>query len=277
LSSLLLIQALKYFFHIAYKGNRYHGWQRQPNVLNVQEVIETALGRILKIPVTIMGCGRTDAQVHATQFFFHLEAEKDWDFDLLFRLNKLLPPDIAVFEIIPVKDSQHARFDAMHRTYDYFIHTYKDPFLSEGSALYLERNLNIAEMKKGADRFLHHKDFRAFCKSPDKYKHTICNISASTLFRDASGSKIRFQVSANRFLHSMVRTMVGALLEIGREKFTVGELDQCIIARELPEFIKPAYPQGLYLSKVNYRYLDIPARPEFSSVLQHAEEDWVVV
>lgn len=268
---------MKHFFHIAYKGNRYHGWQRQPNVLNVQEVIETAIGKILKTPVTIMGCGRTDAQVHATQFFFHLEVDKGWDFDLLYRLNKLLPPDIAVFEIIPVKESQHARFDAMQRTYDYFIHTYKDPFLSERSALYMERNLNLEEMKKGAELFMQHKDFKAFCKSPAKYKHTICHISSSILFRDASGDKIRFQISANRFLSSMVRTMVGALLEIGRGKFTVEELEKCIIAKELPEFIKPAYPQGLYLSKVTYRYLDIPARPEFSAVLQNAEDDWVVV
>jgi tRNA pseudouridine38-40 synthase len=268
---------VKYFFHIAYKGNRYHGWQRQPNVLSVQEVIEEAISKILKTPVTIMGCGRTDAQVHATQFFFHLELDKEWDFDFLFRLNKLLPSDIAVFEIIPVKDSQHARFDAMQRRYDYFIHTYKDPFLSEQSALYLERNLNLDEMKKGAELFLHHKDFKAFCKSPGKYKHTICNISSSILFRDSSGDKIRFQISANRFLSSMVRTMVGALLEIGRGKFTVEELDNCIAAKELPEFIIPAYPQGLYLSKVNYRYLDIPSRTEFSTVFQNIEEEWVVV
>ena len=274
---MFIIQNLKYFFHIAYKGNNYHGWQRQANVLSVQEVIEEALSRILKTPVIVMGCGRTDAQVHATQFFFHFEVDKEWDFDLLFRLNKLLPPDIAVFEIIPVKDSQHARFDAMQRTYDYFIHTSKDPFLSESSALYMEKNLNLYEMKRGAELFMHHKDFKAFCKSPAKYRHTICNISSSTLFRDASGSKIRFKISANRFLSSMVRTMVGALLEIGRGKFTTEELNYCITNKELPEFIKPAYPQGLYLTKVTYRYLDIPARSNFLSVLQSVEEDWVVV
>jgi tRNA pseudouridine38-40 synthase len=268
---------VKYFFHIAYKGNRYHGWQRQPQVVTIQEVIETALEKILKTTVTVMGCGRTDAQVHATQFFFHLEVEKDWDFDLLFRLNKLLPSDIAVFEIIPVADSQHARFDAMQRTYDYFIHTYKDPFLSEGSALYMERNLNLNNMKKATEIFLQHKDFKAFCKSPGKYKHTICHLSSANLYRDAAGDKIRFQISANRFLSSMVRTMVGTLLEIGRGKFTLEELDHCITTRQLPEFITPGYPQGLYLSKVTYRYLDIPTRTDFSAIIQNAEEDWVMV
>jgi len=267
---------VKHFFHIAYKGNRYSGWQRQPNVPNIQEVIETSLAKILKVPVTIMGCGRTDAQVHATQFFFHLELDEGWDFDLLFRLNKLLPPDIAVFEIIPVKDNQHARFDAMQRTYDYLIHTYKDPFLSEGSSLYMEKNLDFDKMKKAAAIFERHKDFRAFCKSPAKYRHTICNISSSKLFINPLGDKIRFQISSNRFLTSMVRTMVGTLLEIGRGEFSLDELEQSFVSNELPEFITPAYPQGLYLSKVTYRYLDIPSRVDFS-FLQNVESDWVAL
>jgi len=267
---------VKYFFHIAYKGNHYCGWQRQPNVPSVQEVIETALTKILKTPVSIMGCGHTDAQVHATQFFFHLELDADWDFDLLFRLNKLLPPDIAVFEIIPVKENQHARFDAMQRTYDYLIHTYKDPFLSEGSSLYMEKNLDFDKMKKAADIFGQHKDFKAFCKSPAKYRHTICNISSSKLFINPSGDRIRFQISANRFLSSMVRTMMGTLLEIGRGEFSLDELEQSFVSHELPEFITPAYPQGLYLSKVTYRYLDILPRIDFS-FLQNVEDDWAAI
>jgi tRNA pseudouridine38-40 synthase len=268
---------LKYFFHIGYKGNQYRGWQRQPNVPNVQEVLETALGHILKTPVTIMGCGRTDAQVHATQFFFHLEVDHAWDFDMMYRLNKLLPPDIAVFEIIPVDPFQHARFDAMQRTYDYFIHTYKDPFLSEISAMYMEPNLNLEEMKKAVALFTQHKDFRAFCKSPDKYKHTLCHVFSATLYRNPAGDKIRFQISANRFLSSMVRTMVGALLEVGRGELPVTELENCILKKELPEFVTPAYPQGLYLTKVTYRYLDLPARPKFGSFVQTAEDKWIVV
>lgn len=264
----------KYFFHIAYKGNRYHGWQYQPNVISVQEVFETRLSQILKTKVTVMGCGRTDAQVHATQFFFHIEIDKSWDFDLLFRLNKLLPPDVAVYEIIPMQEKQHARYDATQRTYDYFIHTYKNPFLSEGSSLYMERDLNLTDMKKGVELFVGHKDFKVFHKGPTKYKHTFCNVSSTKLFVNKRGDRIRFQVSANRFLSSMVRTMVGTLLEIGRGNFTVAELEKCIENRVLPEFITPAYPQGLYLSKVIYPYLDIPARPDFSSIVQLAEAEW---
>jgi len=267
----------KFFFHIAYKGNRYHGWQFQPNVVTVQEVIEKALGQILKTKISVMGCGRTDAQVHATQFFFHIEIEKEWDFDLLFRLNKLLPPDVAVYEIFPVAESSHARYGATQRTYDYFIHTYKNPFLSEVSSLYLERDLQLDKMKEVVPLLIGKKDYKAFCKGPTKYKHTICDVSSAHLFKDAKGNRIRFQISANRFLSSMVRTMVGTLLETGRGNFTAEQLEQCILARQLPEFITPAYPQGLYLSKVVYPFLDVPPRTDHSTSMQMPEEEWIEV
>ena len=130
-------------------------------------------------------------------------------------------------------------------------------------------------MKKAVDLFARHKDFRAFCKSPDKFKHTICNITSSKLFRNASGDRIRFQISSNRFLTSMVRTMAGVLLEIGRGQFTLEDLEKSFESKELPEFITPAYPQGLYLSKVTYRYLDIPSRTDFVPLMHNAEIDWV--
>lgn len=267
----------KHFFHIAYKGTNYHGWQRQPNLTSVQEAIETALSSILKTPVTIMGCGRTDAQVHASQFFFHLETEKEWDFDLQYRLNKLLPPDIAVYEIIPVADSQHARFDAIERRYDYFIHTTKNPFLTEGSSFYQEPNLNIEAMKSAAEIFARQKNFRAFCKSPDKYKHTICNITAAQIFSSVNGEMLRFQISADRFLWSMMRMMVAVLLQTGKGRMSLEELENSFVTHSLPDFITPAYPQGLYLSKVTYRYLDIPSRNDFLPAFQKTETDWIIV
>jgi tRNA pseudouridine38-40 synthase len=267
----------KYFFHIAYKGTNYRGWQRQLNLTSVQEVIETTLSSILKTPITIVGCGRTDAQVHASQFFFHLEAEKEWDFDLLYRVNKLLPPDIAVYEIIPVSENQHARFDAIQRTYDYFIHTSKNPFLTESSSLYEEKELDIEAMKAATAIFVRQKDFRAFCKRPDKYKHTICNITSAQLFSSENGEKFRFQISADRFLSSMVRMLMSTLLQIGKSRLSLGELENCFATHSHPEFITPAYPQGLYLSKVTYRYLDIPARTDFSPAFQKAETDWILI
>jgi tRNA pseudouridine38-40 synthase len=264
---------MRYFFHMGYKGTLYRGWQRQPNQPNVQEVVENALTQILKVPAFATGCGRTDAQVHASQFFFHTDIDAPWNFDLPFRLNKTLPPDIAVFDIIPVEENQHARHNAIHRSYDYFIHTYKDPFLSESSSLYLERNLDVAKMKMAASLFTRYNDYKAFCRTPADYKHTLCKVTSATLFSDASGSRLRFKISSNRFLRKMIRTLVGKLLEIGRNELSMEELEHHLITREPFKALEPAHPQGLYLSKVTYRFLDLPPRPEFS-LAQNQADQW---
>ncbi len=268
---------MRYFFHIGFNGYKYRGWQRQPIALNVQQVVESTLSKILKEPITIMGCGRTDAQVHASQFFFHVDISKEWDYDLLFRINKTLPNDIAVYEIIPVKDNQHARFDATQRTYDYFIHTYKDPFLNNFSSLYLERNLNLERMKEAVALLTRYNDYRALCKTPDDYRTTICKVTAATLFSDPSGDRLRLQISADRFLGKMIRIIMGKLLVIGRGELSVEEFESYLISKKTPETFEPAYPQGLYLSKVTYPYLDIPPRIEFSSILQNPVDTWRAV
>jgi tRNA pseudouridine38-40 synthase len=254
---------MRYFIHIGYHGTNYSGWQRHPGVLNIQEVLEIAISRLLKTPVAIIGCGRTDAQVHASQFFFHIDVKKEWDFDLLFRLNKLLPPDIAIFDIIPMEGLPHARFDAVQRTYDYFIHTYKDPFLSNFSSFYPDKNPDIEKMREAIALLTQYNDFRAFCKSPDRNEHTICNISSAVLFTDKSGDRLRFQISANRFLSKMVRIIIGRLLAIGRGELSVSEFEYYLANKETPSIIIPAYPQGLYLSKVTYPYLDLKPRTTF--------------
>lgn len=269
---------MRYFFHIGYNGCNYRGWQRQPKIVNIQEVLETVISRIVKAPTTIIGCGRTDAGVHASQFFFHTDIEKPWDFDLLFRINKTLPPDIAVFEIIPMLGLPHARFDATKRSYDYFIHTYKDPFLSNVSSLYLKRNLNLNKMKDATSLLMKYDDFRAFCKTPNQYEHTICKITSACLLVDATGDKLRFQISSNRFLGRMVRIIMGKLLEIGAGEFSVEEFEHHLMTKQTPNTIEPAYPQGLYLSKVAYPYLDIPPRTEFSAIIQNnVDTAWLPV
>lgn len=261
---------------MGFNGYNYRGWQRQPKALNVQQVVETTLTQILKEPVSIMGCGRTDAQVNASQFFFHVDIEKEWDYDLMFRINKTLPDDIAIFEIIPVKENQHARFDATQRTYDYFVHTYKDPFLSNVSSLYLEKNLNLDKMKEAVALLVKYHDYRALCKTPDEYRTTICKVTSATLFTDISGDKFRFQISADRFLGKMIRIIMGKLFLIGRGELSVEEFEHYLISKKTPDTFEPAYPQGLYLSKVTYPYLDIPPRTEFSSILQNNLDTWKI-
>jgi tRNA pseudouridine38-40 synthase len=260
---------MRYFFHIGYHGSRYNGWQKHPGANTVQQVLETALNKLLKVPVALVGCGRTDALVHASQYFFHTDIEKEWDFDLFFRLNKVLPDDIAVFEIIPMQGQPHARFDAVKRTYDYFIHFYKDPFLSNFSSFYPIGGLDIDKMKAAAGLLPNYKDYRGLCKAPDRIEHTICYVSDADLFMDINGDRLRFQITANRFLSKMVRIIVGRLLEIGRGLMSVDEFEHYLINKQTPKVIIPAYPQGLYLSKVTYPYLDIPAATTFLKPLQN--------
>ncbi len=269
---------MRYFFHIGYNGFYYHGWQRQSEYLSVQQVLEENLSKILKEPVTILGCGRTDAQVHASQYFFHLDVKQKWDFDFAFRLNKMLPADIAVFDIIPVADNSHAQYDAKQRTYDYFIHRYKDPFLTQASAFYQEKNLSLDKMKEAVSLLTKHTDYRTFCKSPEQYKHTHCNISSAKLFAGSKGEKLRFQISSDRFLHGMIRAMVAKLLKVGTNEISVNEFEDYLIKKETKPNLEFAYPHGLYLSKVVYPFLDIPARTEFSAIFQNAaEKEWMAV
>lgn len=278
----------RFFFHIGYNGFNYHGWQRQSEHLSIQQVLEENLSKILKETITILGCGRTDAQVHASQYFFHLDAKQTWDFNFAFRLNKMLPADIAVFDIIPVAENSHAQYDAKQRTYDYFIHTYKDPFLAQSSAFYQKKNLNLTKMKEAVLLLTKHTDYRAFCKSPDQYSprginiqrggHTHCNISSAKLFSDKNGDKLRFQISSDRFLHGMIRAIVAKLLKVGKDEISVDEFENYLIKKETQPNLEFAYPHGLYLSKVVYPFLDIPARTEFSAIIQNtAEKQWQLV
>ena len=266
---------MRYFFHIGYNGFNYHGWQRQTNDLSIQEVLEDSVSKVLKSKVTILGCGRTDAQVHASQYFFHLDIKESWDFDLVFRINKILPADISVFDIIPVEENQHAQFDAKQRTYDYFIHTYKDPFLTQLSSFYLLK-IDLKKIKNAVSLLEEYKDYRSFCKSPEQYKHTICNISSAKIFSDKSGEKLRLQISSDRFLQGMIRAIVAKLIKVGTGEISLDEFAKLLIEKKTEKNLEFAYPQGLYLSKVVYPFLDIPEKAEFSEIAQK-ENDWELV
>jgi tRNA pseudouridine38-40 synthase len=261
---------LRYFFHIGYNGFNYHGWQKLPQANSVQVIIETQLSRILKTPVSIVGCGRTDSQVHASQFFFHVDIDKKWDFDLVFRLNKNLPDDIAVFDIIPAEGSQHARLDAISRTYNYFIHTYKDPYLSNISSLYLEKGFNFDEMRKAVALLSKYDDYRAFCRVVSAHRTTLCQITQANLYVNDRGDNFRFEISANRFLYGMIRIIMHQLLQIGYGRINVDQFEHELINKQSSGVKKAAHPQGLFLSQVKYPYLEIPCRSELFNTLSHA-------
>jgi len=272
------IKDLRYFLHIGYNGYNYRGWQRQHRVLSIQEVLETNLSKLLKTKITCLGCGRTDAQVHANQYFFHMDVEKEWSFDLKFRLNKMLAEDIALFDIIPVDGYPHAQFSVLTRTYDYFIHTYKDPFLYYLSAYYPLEKIDLKKMSAATKLLVGINDFSSFCKSPDKNPSNFCEISSAKLFSNKTGDKIRFQITSNRFLKAMVRIIVNKLVEVGTGEITIEEFESFLKLKATPKTIIPAYPQGLYLSKVTYPFLDIPSRNEFSASFQNSIENaWQTV
>lgn len=264
---------MKYFLHIGYNGTEYSGWQWQPNVETVQGVLEAKLKAIFKTDIKTIGCGRTDAGVHASQYVLHIVVKKDFDFDLKFRLNKHLPSDISVYDVIEVKEKQHARFDANKRTYDYFIHLYNDPILSKYSSFYELENLDFEAMKTAVELLPSFTDFKMVCKQPDLYEHTICNISFAKLYVNESKQRLRFTITSNRFLRGMIRYTVFFLLQVGEgtltiEKFKLIFSGQCDVKTK---FL--ALPQGLYLSKIEYPYLELEAPENMCSLLKSGLED----
>lgn len=265
---------MRYFFHIGYNGHSYNGWQKQPKAHSIQEVIENKLSQVFKMPIAINGCGRTDTGVHASQYFFHVDIDQEWDFDLKFRLNKLLPHSIAIFDIIEMEGKPHARFDAVQRQYDYHIHTYKNPFLSQISSYYDLNGLDLSAMKKAVNLLPIYKDYRAYCTAPDKNEHTICNVMEAGLHITPNGDQIRFNIASNRFLGKMIRIIVGKLLKIGAGNLSVEEFEHHLINKQPPALLEPAHPTGLYLSKVTYPYLNLPVRAEFSWI---EGKDWIEI
>ena len=259
---------MRYFLHIAYDGTHYCGWQRQTSALSVQEVIEETLKKIFKKEITVWGCGRTDSGVHASQYFLHINLEDNFDFDLAFRLNKNLPDDIAVYDVLPMQKGQHTRFDATSRTYDYFINFYKDPFLKKYCSEYLLQDLDFEAMQKAAALIMQFNDFKSICRQPDLYNNTICDVMHAQLFISSYKKRMRFTITANRFLRGMVRLCVAFLLKIGERKMSLEEFENMLKGEIVYPMNVTALPNGLFLSKVVYPYLDLSEVDGISSSLR---------
>jgi tRNA pseudouridine38-40 synthase len=250
---------MRFFVHMSFLGTAYRGWQRQPAVPTVQQAVEEAMSAVMKRPCYATGCGRTDAQVHASQFFFHTDLEPVPDFDCVKRLNKVLPPDLAVYECIPVEPEHHARYDARQRTYEYYLHFRKDPFLHAISTLAEVSHLDIEKMQLALNLCLQYTDYRSFCRTPESYKHTRCHLSEATLHLSRAGDRMRFRFTADRFLAKMIRSLVGRILDVGYGTRSVEEIEQLFVHQQPPGTLDAAPPQGLFLSKITYPYLDLEA------------------
>jgi len=244
---------LRYFIKLAYNGTNYHGWQFQPNATSVQETLNKAVSVLLNTEINLMGAGRTDTGVHAKEMFAHFDFETSFDVSsLVHKLNSYLPKDIAVYDIIPVHDEAHARFDATKRTYEYHINVFKDVF-SQDESWYFRQELDVTLMNEAAQLLFHHTDFQCFSKV-----NTDVNTFDCTIFEahwKQENSKLVFTISANRFLRNMVRAIVGTLVNVGLHKITLDDFSEIIKSknRENAGFSVPAH--GLYLTKIDYNYL----------------------
>lgn len=244
---------MRYFFELSYDGTDYHGWQRQPQVISVQEAIETALEKVLKQRLTIAGCGRTDAGVHARAYVAHVDFDQALEETFLLKLNYALPTDIAFHHFWEVNERKHAQFSATARTYHYYFHTSKDPFQDRFST-HLEtplQQLDWEAMQAAASLLLDHTEYRGCCKVPDRHDSTACHVSEAR-FVQVSENQFYFRITANRFLRGMVRLLVAQLIDIGRKKQTVGAFRDRLIAGKRPTHFNYAPPQGLFLDTVRY-------------------------
>lgn len=241
---------MRYFFEISYNGKNYHGWQVQPNAPSIQEKIEKALFTILRVPIPIVASGRTDTGVHCIKQYFHADIEKEFDHDkVLLQLNIFLPKDIAIRAILPVKPDASARYDAFERTYQYHITTIKDP-LRVGIAYHYFKEVNVPTMNKAAALLCGTYDFQCFSKVNTDVNHFICTIKKARW--NQKGDLLVFTITGNRFLRSMVRAIVGTLLDIGTGKTSVDELEKIIKSKDRKKAGMNAPPEGLYLVDVKY-------------------------
>jgi len=246
---------LRYFIKLAYKGTDFHGWQIQPNADSVQERIETALSILLKNPIEIVGAGRTDTGVHASEYFAHFETDQKIDeFEISHKLNALLPLTITIYKIFKVQNDLHARFSALNRSYSYQILLENNPFLLDTTWQLPQRNFDVLRMNEAAKILLKHTDFKAFSKSKTDVNNYFCTIKEA--YWTLEKNQLTFHITANRFLRNMVRAIVGTLLDVGNGKITVPEFEQIILSKNRSEAGLSVPAKGLFLTKINYDELD---------------------
>lgn len=241
---------MRYFIELAYNGKAYHGWQIQPDAVSVQETLEKALHILLQQKIQVVGAGRTDTGVHASQYFAHFDGPEISQLpNFIYKLNSVLPADIAIYNIFEVKADAHARFDALKRSYQYNIVQEKNPF-ETGTSHYVKNQLNVDKMNLAASVLLNYRDFKCFSRSKTDVKTYSCKIEKANW--QQQGNKLIFYITADRFLRNMVRAVVGTLLEIGLEKMPVDKIHQIIKSRDRGKAGASVPAKGLFLTEIEY-------------------------
>lgn len=245
----------RYFLKLTYNGANYCGWQEQPHAPSVQGTVESVLQRLFGFPIKLVGCGRTDAGVHASCYFAHVDLVLPFSEEqLVYKLNKMLPNDIAVDTVILVPDDAHARFDATERSYNYFIHQNKNPFITEFS-WYYPHKLDIDAMNSAARLLVGKKDFTSFSKLHTDVKTNICDLTYASCKLTNEGGLV-FEITANRFLRNMVRAVVGTLIDVGKGKLSPEDILIVLAAKNRSRAGVSVPAHGLFLSRIKYPYIN---------------------
>jgi len=243
----------RYFIRLAYNGLAYHGWQSQQNARSVQDVLEECLSLRLGATTRVTGCGRTDTGVHARMYFAHFDCATNMNpenlDELCRRLNTFLPDDIVVHDIMEVVPEANARYDAVLRTYKYYIHRKKDPF-AEAFSWFVHSSLDVELMQQASAVLMEYNDFTSFSKLHSKTKNNLCRIEHA--YWTAEGNSLVFTVSADRFLRNMVRAIVGTLLDVGKHKLDIDGFRKVIELKNRSSAGLSVPAKGLFLHEVVY-------------------------
>ena len=255
---------MRFFILISYNGSAYCGWQRQKNGISVQEQLEKAFSVFLRESTEITGAGRTDSGVHAINYHAHFDSAnpvllKD-PLKIIYKINAILPPDIVIHDICQVNNDSHSRFDAISRTYRYYVHTFKDPFAA-GYSYFFPYSLNIDAMNKAASYLTGERDFTSMAKLHSETKTNICNVTEAIWtpgdpvnLHPESNGRFCFTITANRFLRNMVRAVVGSLLEVGRERKSPEWIIEVLNEKERGAAGNSVPAHALFFTEINYPY-----------------------
>ena len=243
----------RYFIRLSYDGTRFHGWQRQPNGITVQQTLEEAMSLILRAPISLTGAGRTDTGVHAADFYAHFDLTSELSDEscekFVFKLNSYLSGDVAIKVIFPVIPTAHARFSALSRTYRYCVAREKNPF-RRGYTHFIYGGLDYDTMNMGAAVIMRHNDFTSFSKVNSDTMTNICRITYAHW--EEEGNELVFTVTADRFLRNMVRAIVGTLIALGTGKITINDLEEIIRSKNRSNAGDSVPAKGLVLHRIEY-------------------------
>ena len=243
----------RYFARCAYDGTNYSGWQIQPNSSTVQETIEKGLSVVIRKPISIVGCGRTDAGVHASDYVFHFDTNDILDESIIYSIKSILPNDIVIYNLINVADDKHARYDALSRKYKYQLRIKRSPFQNKYfHTMRSGKSLDIELLDEAANFILNLKDFEAFSKKGSDVNHHLCNVMES--YWEGHGDHLNYYIKANRFLRGMVRLIVGMQVNYAKGKFTLEEVRDSINKTNTIPMNYSIPGNGLFLKEIKYDF-----------------------